>query len=140
VAACAVAGRGQPGGLARGDPGAVRLGRRPPARVPGGKKQYGDPFVDLAGTEDEEAVRLRDAIARGAGTIRYTYDLGACWEHEITLEQTLARDPRQEYPVCVAYKGDSLVEYWSEDDPGEPEPFDMAEVNRELAALDRTEE
>jgi hypothetical protein len=27
-----------------------------------------------------------------------------------------------------------------QDDPGEPEPFDMAEVNRELAALDRTEE
>ena len=105
-----------------------------------GKKQYGDPFVDLAGTEDEEAVPLRDAMARGAGTIRYTCDLGACWEHEITLEQTLARDPGQEYPVCVAYKGDSPVEYWSEDDPGEPEPFDMAEVNRELAALGRTEE
>ena len=105
-----------------------------------GKKQYGDPFVELAGTEDEEAVQLRDAMALGAGTVRYTYDLGACWEHEITLEQTLARDPRQEYPVCVAYKGDSPVEYWSEDDPGEPEPFDMAEVNRELAALDRTEE
>jgi hypothetical protein len=40
----------------------------------------------------------------------------------------------------VAYRGDSPVEYWSEDDPGEPEPFDMAGVNRELAALGRAEE
>jgi hypothetical protein len=40
----------------------------------------------------------------------------------------------------VAYKGDSPVEYWSEDDPGEPGPFDMAEVNRELAALGEAEE
>ena len=105
-----------------------------------GKKRYGDPLVSLDGTEDEEAVRLQDVMARDAGTIRYTYDLGACWEHEITLEQTLARDPGKDYPVCVAYKGDSPVEYWSEDDPDEPEPFDMAGVNRELAALGRAEE
>jgi hypothetical protein len=45
------------------------------------------------------------------------------------------RDPGQDYPVCVGYKGDSPVEYWSEDDPEEPEPFNLAEVNRKLAAL-----
>ena len=54
--------------------------------------------------------------------------------------QTLPRDPGQDYPVCVAYKGDSPVEYWSEDDPEEPEPFDLAEVNRKLAALGEAEE
>ena len=104
-----------------------------------GKKQYSDPFVNLEGTADEGAVRVRDALTSG-GKISYTYDLGACWEHEIILEQTLARDPGQDYPTCVAYKGDSPVEYWSEDDPGEPEPFDMAEVNRELAVLGEAEE
>jgi hypothetical protein len=98
-----------------------------------GKKQYSDPFVDLEETGDEEAVRVRDVLTPG-GKIGYTYDLGACWEHEIVLEQTMARDPGQDYPVCVAYQGDSPVEYWSEDDPAEPEPFDLAEVNRELAA------
>ncbi len=56
-------------------------------------------------------------------------------EHEITLEQTLARASGQDYPVCVEFSGDSPVEYWSEDDPAEPEPFDLAEVNRRLAAL-----
>src|SRR5947208_1431888 len=84
--------------------------------------------------------RLRDAMARNAGKVSYTYDLGACWEHEITLEQTLPRDRGQDYPVCVADKGDSPVEYWCEDDPEEPEPFDLAEVNRKLAALGGAEE
>jgi hypothetical protein len=32
------------------------------------------------------------------------------------------------------------VEYWSEDDPTEPEPFNLAEVNRTLAAPGETEE
>jgi hypothetical protein len=104
-----------------------------------GKKQYSDPFVSLEGTADDNAVRVRDVLTRG-GKIGYTYDLGACWEHEITLEQTLPRDRGQDYPVCVAYKGDSPVEYWCEDDPEEPEPFDLAEVNRKLAALGEAEE
>ena len=62
-----------------------------------GKKQYSDPFVNLEGTADEGAVRVRDVLTPG-GKISYTYDLGACWEHEIMLEQmlraTLARTTR----------------------------------------------
>ena len=104
-----------------------------------GKKQYSDPFVNLEGTADEGAVRVRDVLTPG-GKISYTYDLGACWEHEIALEQTLPRDRGQDYPVCVAYKGDSPAEYWSEDDPEEPEPFDLAEVNRKLTAPGEAEE
>ncbi|HLQ53330.1 MAG TPA: plasmid pRiA4b ORF-3 family protein, partial [Streptosporangiaceae bacterium] len=104
-----------------------------------GKKQYSDPFVSLEGTADDNAVRVRDVLTPG-GKIGYTYDLGACWEHQIALEQIVTRDPDQDYPVCVAYKGDSPVEYWSEDDPEEPEPFNLAEVNRKLAALGEAEE
>jgi hypothetical protein len=100
-----------------------------------GRKQYSDPLMDLDGTRDEEAIRLHDAMARNSGKVSYTYDLGACWEHKITLEQTLPGDRGQDYPVCVAYKGESPVEYWCEDDPEEPELFDLAEVNRKLAAL-----
>jgi Plasmid pRiA4b ORF-3-like protein len=96
--------------------------------------------MDLDETRDEEAIRLRDAMARNAGKISYTYDLGACWEHEIALEQTLPRDRGRDYPVCVAYKGDSPVDYWCEDDPEEREPLDLAEVNRKLAALGEAEE
>jgi len=101
-----------------------------------GKKQYSDPYVRLDGTGDEEAIRIRDAVAPG-GTIAYTYDLGTCWEHEITLETTVPRDHSRPYPVCVAFRGDSPVEYWSEEEPEEPEPFSLKEVNRRLAALGR---
>ena len=101
-----------------------------------GKKRYADPFVNLEETGDEDAVRIRDAMVPG-GSIAYTYDFGACWEHEITLEKTLRRDHSQDYPVCVAFRGDSPVEYWSEEEPEEPSPFGLNEVNRRLAALGR---
>ena len=73
--------------------------------------------------------------ARSRGLPAATVTRAADWEHEITLEQTIPRDPGQDYPVCVEWRGDSPVEYWSEDDPEEPEPFSLAEVNRQLAAL-----
>jgi hypothetical protein len=101
-----------------------------------GKKQYSDPFVNLEETGDEDAVRVRDAVAPG-GTVAYTYDLGACWEHEITLEKTVPRDHSQVYPVCVAFRGDSPVEYWSEEEPEETQPFGLNNVNRRLAVLGR---
>ncbi|HEY6309242.1 MAG TPA: plasmid pRiA4b ORF-3 family protein [Streptosporangiaceae bacterium] len=104
-----------------------------------GKKQYSDQFTGLERAGDEQAVRIRDVLTPGA-KVGYTYDFGADWEHEITLEQTTPRDPGQDYPVCVAWRGDSPVEYWSQDDPEEPEPFSLAEVNRQLAALGRTED
>ena len=104
-----------------------------------GKKRYTDEFTRLEQTGDEQAVRICDVLTPGA-KIGYTYDFGADWEHEITLEQTIPRDPGQDYPVCVAWRGDSPVEYWSEDDPEEPEPFSLAEVNRELATLGGAEE
>jgi len=35
----------------------------------------------------------------------------------------------QDYPVCVAFGGNSPAEYPSGDEPEEPEPFDQAAVN-----------
>jgi hypothetical protein len=32
------------------------------------------------------------------------------------------------------------VEFWSEDDPKEPEPFDIAQANRHLANLNSTDD
>ena len=55
----------------------------------------------------------------------------------VTLEATVPRDHSQDYPVCVEFRGDSPVEYWSEEEPEEPEPFGLNEVNRRLAALGR---
>ncbi len=77
---------------------------------------------------------LRDAAWQ---TPECIYDLGACWEHEITLETTVPRDHSQDYPVCAEFRGDPPVEYWCEEEPEEPQPFGLNEVNRRLAALGR---
>jgi hypothetical protein len=69
--------------------------------------------------------------------VGYEYDFGASWQHEITSQKAFMLDPDQLYPVCVAYQGDSPVEYPSEENPREPEPFSLTEVNRKLARLGR---
>jgi len=97
-----------------------------------GKKQYSAQYPHLEETGYDDEVRVRDAASAG-GKIAYTYDLGAEWRHAIIVEKMLVRDPGQHYPVCVAFHGDSPVEYWSEDDPAESEQFDLADVNRKLA-------
>lgn len=98
-----------------------------------GKKRYSDWSYDLEGTLDEDELRVRDALPSGTKKITYEYDLGESWQHEITLEKILPREPGRQYPVCLEFAGDSPVEYWSEEDPEEPEPFSIAEVNRVLA-------
>jgi Plasmid pRiA4b ORF-3-like protein len=104
-------------------------------------KRYSDPFFDLRGDEqDESGVRLRAVFAGTAKKIRYEYDFGASWWHEIAPERTTERDPRITYPLCTGFSGDSPVEYWSEDDPQEPEPFDLTETNRHLASLNSTDD
>jgi hypothetical protein len=99
-----------------------------------GKKQYSSQFVPLDGAGNEETIRVRDAVAPG-GTIAYTYDFGADWHCKITLEKIVPRDHSQQYPVCVAFQGDSPVEYWDEERPRKPTPFGLNKVNRRLAAL-----
>lgn len=98
-----------------------------------GKKHYSDSFAQLEEAEDEESIRVGDALAGGV-KVWYTYDFGADWEHQVTLEKTLARKAGREYPVCVAFQASSPVEYWSDDeeDAAEPEPFDLAGVNKRL--------
>jgi Plasmid pRiA4b ORF-3-like protein len=99
-------------------------------------RAYSDPDFSLDNTADEDDIRVRDACPPGV-KVGYEYDFGASWQHEITAQQAFTLDPGQEYPVCVAYQGDSPVEYPSEEDPQEPAPFSLTDVNRMLAALTR---
>ncbi len=101
-----------------------------------GRRAYSDPFFTLEDAADEDDIRIRDACRPGV-TIGYEYDFGASWQHEITSQKAFTLDPDQLYPVCVAYQGDSPVEYPSEENPQEPEPFSLTEVNRKLARLGR---
>lgn len=101
-----------------------------------GRRAYSDPFFALEDAADEDGIRVRDACRPGA-KVGYEYDFGASWQHEITSQKTFTLDPDQSHLVCVAYQGDSPVEYPSEENPQEPEPFSLTEVNRKLAKLGR---
>ena len=104
-----------------------------------GKEQYGDPFYSPEDM-DEAELRLAAAFGPDVRKILYTYDYGAGWEHEITLEKKMPRKPGQAYPVCVAFSGDSPVEYEDdeeyedEDESTEPKPFSLTQVNHRLQA------
>jgi hypothetical protein len=103
-----------------------------------GGVRYSDPLYELEETEDEEDARLRDVFPPGGPKITYVYDFGADWVHEITRQKVITLEPSQDYPVCVAFGGDSPVEYPSGDEPEEPEPFDQAAVNTALAGILRS--
>ena len=70
--------------------------------TPGG--EYGIPDPEL-GHRDERRVTLARLLARPGDRIRYTYDFGDDWEHEIVLESVLVAAPGPRYPTCVAGKG-----------------------------------
>jgi hypothetical protein len=100
-----------------------------------GAKRYSDPFWGLEATRDEFSVRIACVLPAPKRKVVYTYDFGAGWRHEIVLEKVVDREVGRGYPVCVAYRGDSPVEYPSEDEPEQPAPFDLAGVNYLLANL-----
>src|SRR5450755_105422 len=93
-----------------------------------------------------EMVSLADLATLGVRELSYHYDLGDCWDHEITVEKVLPPGvvPR---PECLAGRGVTPAEDgadWAEDDDGnlvpaaepEPEPrriYDLARINRALA-------
>jgi hypothetical protein len=62
------------------------------------------PDPDL-GRGDERRATLGQLLKRAGKRIRYTYDFGDDWEHEIVLEGVLAAEPGVRYPVCVTGNG-----------------------------------
>jgi hypothetical protein len=65
---------------------------------------FGVPDPEL-GFMDERKVRLDELIGGIGDRLRYTYDFGDDWEHEILVEDLLDPDPELHYPVLVASKG-----------------------------------
>lgn len=66
--------------------------------------EYGRHDPEL-GHADEAAVRLAGLLSVPGDKLRYTYDFGDDWEHDILLEQVLPEAPGSSYPSCVAGKG-----------------------------------
>jgi hypothetical protein len=69
-----------------------------------GETEYGLPDHEL-GHYDERAVRLSQLLADIGDKIRYTYDFGDDWEHDIVLEKILPADDIVTGSVCTAGKG-----------------------------------
>lgn len=54
---------------------------------------------------NEAAVRLLELLSGPGDKLRYTYDFGDDWEHDVVLEETLPASPGTTYPRCLAGKG-----------------------------------
>jgi hypothetical protein len=67
--------------------------------------------------------------------MRYVYDLGDWWEHQITLERVIESDATTRVSTCVGGQGDAPVEDWFPGCGREPTPFDMESINDRLARI-----
>ncbi|MCO6008317.1 plasmid pRiA4b ORF-3 family protein [Actinoallomurus purpureus] len=69
-----------------------------------GRSTYGLPDRELD-HRDERKVSLSQLLTSVGDKIRYTYDFGDGWEHDVVLEKVLAADAGVTGPVCAAGKG-----------------------------------
>lgn len=69
-----------------------------------GPDEFGVPDPEL-GFIDERNVSIGELIGDVGGRLRYTYDFGDDWEHEIVVEELLDADPEIHYPILLAAKG-----------------------------------
>lgn len=108
---------------------------------------------------DARKAKLGQFVAEGVEKFRYIYDFGDNWEHIIKVEKVLNADPAAKYPRCIdgkracppedcggvwGYgnvleaiqnpgKNPELLEWIGEE--FDPEEFDLAFINKELAAV-----
>ena len=61
-----------------------------------------DPELDFG---DERKARLDQFLQATGDRIRYAYDFGDYWEHDLVLEKVLAPDPAIRVPACMAGRG-----------------------------------
>lgn len=88
--------------------------------------------------DDEDTVLLSDVLPRRGNSLSYTYDLGDCWQHEITCQKILSGGPSTNHPVCTAGHGESPVEDSTPEHEGAPyptTPFLIDTVNERLSRL-----
>jgi Plasmid pRiA4b ORF-3-like protein len=128
--------------------------------------EFGIPDPDL-GHRDAATVTLRAVAPRPGARMRYLYDFGDDWQHDITVETVSRVDSDVHYPCCTAGRRagppedcggvwgytelleiladtrheehEERLEWLGIDSAAEFDPaaFDLAEINRQLAALAR---
>lgn len=65
---------------------------------------YGPPDPELDHV-DERKTRVSDLLSEPRDRMRYTYDFGDDWQHDVVVEEVLAAESGARYPTCVAGKG-----------------------------------
>ena len=67
---------------------------------------YGPPNPDLEdlGIIDYRNVKIGELMHKSKDRIKYEYDFGDGWLHEILLEKVLEKEKGQQYPVCIKGK------------------------------------
>jgi len=55
-------------------------------------------------SRDESKEVIGDYFGKIANQCVYTYDFGDSWDHTILLERVLSKDPKMDYPQCIAGK------------------------------------
>jgi hypothetical protein len=63
-----------------------------------------DVFWGEMNNVDYKKIKVSDLLTAENEKIRYQYDYGDNWEHDITLEKILPIDEKKKYPICVAGK------------------------------------
>lgn len=53
---------------------------------------------------DYKKIKISDFLNTEKQKIKYEYDFGDGWEHDVILEKILEPDPKIKYPVCIAGK------------------------------------
>ncbi len=129
-----------------------------------GRDRYGIADRDL-GIRSAASKQLRQVAARTGDRLRYTYDFGDGWEHDILTENVTEPEPDTAYPRCVTGRRacppedcggiwgyDYLIEILADPhheehedrlewlgldsaDQFDPTAFDAAEVNSALSVL-----
>jgi len=61
-------------------------------------------FLPIEGA-DEKSTRIADLLRRPKDRVIYEYDFGDGWEHEIVLEDVVARSPAARYPNVLSGQG-----------------------------------
>ncbi|WFE27584.1 plasmid pRiA4b ORF-3 family protein [Solwaraspora sp. WMMD791] len=63
--------------------------------------QYGEPDPDGELLLRDELDTRLDAVASKGTRLRYTYDFGDWWEHDVVVEDVGAPEPDMRYPYCA---------------------------------------
>jgi hypothetical protein len=124
-------------------------------------RQYSDPTFQVEGTADEWSVPIGQVLPGRGSRVLYEYDFGDGWEHEVLVEDVLAKDAAGPEPRCVSggracppedvggaggyehfLEALSRPDHEEHDDllawyggPFDPERFDRAAANKALARM-----